>query len=1027
MASLKPNSDYFNPFPGLRPFTPDESDLFFGRDNESEEIARKLISNGFVAVLGPSGSGKSSLVQCGVFSKIRKISTGDKTSWRTLPLRPGNDPFSNLADLLLSEFGQDKKDQDQRNEIISILKNQPDGINEALNILKIKSGEKLLLFVDQYEELLRLGALGSEFNLLAERFVNLLVNTARIRNGKTFIVMALRSDLLAECARYKGLTQLVNSSNFLIPRMTRENFREIIVGPIKYAGAAIDPDLVEKILNDIEDQPDQLPVLQHALMRTWARWQELDDPGRPINLSDYLAVGTMTDAVSKHGDEIYERLDPGEKIICEKLFKAITGKSQENKGIRRPLDLHSIRASLHFSYDDLIKVIEAFRAPSISFLTPRSDIPVDDASVIDLSHESLINLWTRLKAWVDEEAESAGMYLRLSEYSALYQQGKAGLLKQPELQLALGWREKQKPDILWAKRYNPAFERAMVYLRTSEKEYLEAEERKSRLQRWRLKRTRIISSILAGVAIVTALLLLFAVLGKLNSDARRKDAERQKQEAAAQKALAEEYAAIVLKKSFESDSAAEAARTNEIRVRRLLESSENQRLMAERKAAEAGRLSTITSKQFDSVLQARMASDLDLKVAMEQKNETLRLRMISLARSMALRSLSMDDQKELKALLSYQAYLFNRKNNGAENDPDIYTGLYNTARLYGNRYINSFAGHTGAVRKIAFIPGSKEFFTAGEDGRVLKWNLERPDQSMQILYSDTEIIDVIAVSPDANWLACGSRNAHIRMLPVNGNYAPYDLNGHTGSIKSLVFSYDGKSLYSAALDGKVLKWDLTARTSTDLTTNITGITSIDISAGGEYIAGINTDGRAFIWNPERNREHFRIESQGKIIKSLKFKPDKPVLAVGYDDGNIELWDITAGKRVSEIKAHSSEITDIKFNSRLSQMATAGTDGTLKLWNTDNLSGIPISFNDNSGLVITVEFSPDGLLLISGTDGSSDNLRSRPAYADLLAADMCNSLKRNFTAEEWIAYVGEDIEYEKTCSGLDYNIKIREVR
>lgn len=1027
MTSLKPNSDYFNPFPGLRPFTPDESDLFFGRDNESEEIARKLISNGFVAVLGPSGSGKSSLVQCGLFSRIRKISASEGIAWRTLHLSPGNDPFSNLADLLLSAAGQDKKDQDQKNEIISILKNEPDGINEALNILKIKSGEKLLLFVDQFEELLRLVTLGSGFDLLAERFVSLLVNTAGIRNGRTFIVLAMRSDLLAECARYKGLTQLVNSSNFLIPRMTRENFREAIVGPVKYAGATIDPDLVEKILDELEEQPDQLPVLQHALMRTWTRWQELDDPGRPINYSDYLAVGTITDAISKHGDEVYDRLDPHEKIICEKLFKTITGKSPENKGIRRPLDLQTIRASLQFSYEDLIKVIEAFRAPSISFLSPGFDIPIDETSVIDLSHESLINLWTRLKAWVDEEAESAGMYLRISEYSSLYQQGKAGLLKQPELQLALNWREKQKPDILWARRYNPAFERAMVYLRTSEKEYLEAEERKSRLQRWRIKRTRIISSILAGVAIVTALLLLFAVMGKLSSDARRKDAERQKQEASAQKTLAEEYAAIVLKKSVESDSAAEAARANEMRIRKLLESSENQRLMAERKASEAGRLSAITSKQFDSVLHARMASDLDLKVAMEQKNETLRLRMISLAKSMALRSLRMEDQKELQALLSYQAYLFNRKNNGFPNDPDIYTGLYNTARIYGNRYMNSFAGHTGAVRKIAFIPGRKEFFTAGDDGRVLKWNLDKPEQSMQILYSDTEIIDVIAVSPDANWLACGGRDARIRMLPVSGNYSPFDLKGHTGGIKSLVFSYDGKSLYSAALDGKVLKWDLTARTYTDLTTNVTGITSIDLSAGGEYIAGINTDGGALVWKPDRNSDHFRIESPGKIIKTLRFKPDNPFLAVGYDDGNIEFWDITTGKRISEVKAHSSEITDIKFNSRLAQMATAGTDGTLKLWDTDNLSGIPVCFNDNNGLVITVEFSPDGQLLISGTDGSSDNLRSIPAYADLLAADMCSSIKRNFTTEEWIAYVGKDVEYEKTCSGLDYNIRIREVR
>lgn len=1027
MASLIQDNDFFNPFPGLRPFTEDESNLFFGRDKEVGEIAAKLTNNGFVAVLGPSGSGKSSMVQCGLFHRIKRLSAGKDSDWRTISIKPGTDPFGNLADALLSETGKSIKDQDLRNEIISTLKNDPESIYEALDILKLKSGEKLLLFVDQFEEIFRLSTLGSGFDLSAERFVNLLVNTANLNKGRIYIVLAMRSDLLAECTRFKGLTQIVNGSNFLVPGMSRENFREAIEGPVKYAGASIDPGLVEILLDEVEGQPEQLPVLQHALMRTWTRWQELDDPGRPLSHSDYLAVGTMTDAISKHGDEIYDKLDTREKIICEKLFKTITGKSADNKGIRRPVNLQTIKTSLQFPSDELIKVIEAFRAPSISFLIPRYDVPLDDASVIDLSHESLINHWTRLRAWVEDEAESARMYLRLSEYAALYQQGKAGLMKQPELQLALDWRKKQKPDILWARRYDPAFERAIVFLRTSEKEYLEAEERKARIHRWKLKRTRIISSILAGVALLTALLLVLAVMGKLSSDARRRDAEKQKQEVSVQKSLAEEYAAIVLKRSVEADSVAEAARKSEMRIKELLENSEKQRLLAERKASEADRLNFITSRQFDSILHSRMASDLDLKVALEQKNETIRLRMISLAKSMALRSLQTEGRQDIQALLSYQAYLFNKKNNGAENDPDIYAGLYHTAKFTGNRFLGNFAGHTDAVKKIAFIPGRKEFFTTGEDGRVLRWNLDRPDQSMQVLYSDTEIIDVIAVSPDANWLACGGRDARIRMLPVEGNYLPYDLKGHTGSIKSLVFSYDGKSLYSAALDGKVLKWDLTARTYTDLSANVAGITSIDLSAGGEYLAGLNTDGGALVWKPERNNERFRIESPGRIIRSLKFKPDNPVLAVGYDDGKIEMWDITSGKCISEIKAHTSDITDIKFNSRLSQMATASTDGTLKLWDANNLSGLPVSFNDNNGLVITIEFSPDGQLLISGTDGSSDNLRSRPAYADLLAADMCSSIKRNFTPDEWIAYVGRDIEYEKTCSGLDYNIKIREVR
>ena len=161
-------------------------------------------------------------------------------------------------------------------------------------------------------------------------------------------------------------------------------------------------------------------------------------------------------------------------------------------------------------------------------LTPHYSVALNDDSIIDLSHESLIYLWGRLRKWVDEEYSSVQMYLRLSEASAMYQQGKTGLLKQPDLQLAINWREDNKPTLWWAQKYNPAFERAMVYLRTSEKDFLELEERTIRHHRWRLKRIKIVSSILGGIAILAALTMIAAFASKFSSDNRRKMAEQRK-------------------------------------------------------------------------------------------------------------------------------------------------------------------------------------------------------------------------------------------------------------------------------------------------------------------------------------------------------------------------------------------------------------------------------------------------------------------------------------------------------------------
>ena len=140
-------------------------------------------------------------------------------------------------------------------------------------------------------------------------------------------------------------------------------------------------------------------------------------------------------------NEIYEELSARGKKICEVMFKAITEKSPGNRGLRNPTSITVLKYVAGCTSDELIEVIEKFRHSSRCFITPLPDVPLTDDTIIDLSQEILIKLWDRLQEWVDEEAASAQMYLRLSEASAMYQQGKTGLLKPPDLQLAINWRE----------------------------------------------------------------------------------------------------------------------------------------------------------------------------------------------------------------------------------------------------------------------------------------------------------------------------------------------------------------------------------------------------------------------------------------------------------------------------------------------------------------------------------------------------------------------------------------------------------
>jgi len=1006
-----------NPFPGLRPFTPEESELFFGREKESDEVFSKLLRNRFVTVTGASGSGKSSLVYCGILPRIKEMGRKEFSPWRIIIFRPGNDPFESLAHAIHENIAETGLKEVPVETLLSDLHRESDGISIALKKHIIRGYEKVLLVVDQFEELFRYRTsdTGGTYGTETGEFVENLVNAVSLSDSRVYTIVTMRADFMGECAYYQGLTQLINTSNFLIPRMERENYRQVIEGPVKYAGASIDKSFVETLLDDIDEHSDQLPVLQHALMRTWNHWLELKDPERPLGYADYDSVGTMRNAMARHADEAFGELDNRGREICRRMFRALTEKGSDNRGIRRPTVFSTLKSIIDCSSAELAEVIEKFRQPSRSFLTPRYGLPLNEDSVIDLSHESLIRLWSRLTAWVDEEASSIQMYLKLAESSSLYQHGKTGLMRTPDLQLAINWRDREKPTLKWARRYDPAFERAMVFLRTSEKEYLDEEERKLKIQRSKMKRTRIMTIFFGGATIIALGLMISAFIQKVSADRQKALEETKRILAEKEKIKADSTASVAFMKLQESDSGAVIARRNAEEA-------------LKQKAFIQSRLSAAESFA-DSAQSAVIEASLMAASATEQKDEAVRLRMLSVGKSLSLRSLQLDGNKDLQTLLAYQAYLFNKKNGGSDNDADIYSGLYNITRQYAIGY-KTFNGHEGEIKSIAFHPDGKEFFTSGSDGKVLKWTLSGDNRNFSEIYSGEKVIEILAVNPDASWLAAGETNSSVHMIPLSGEGVKYKLSAHTDRINSLNFSSDGNFLYSASLDGRVLKWDLNEKTCTNVTPAGTGIIKVDVSSGGEYFAGINSENKIIVWNPENNHNYFVIETVRKKINVIRFLPDKSILAIGDPEGFVELWDVVLRERISFVKAHTSKVNDIQFSRVKEQMATAGADRSVRIFNIRNVSDLsepPVIITDNEGSVITIQFSPDGQSIISGTDKGKNNLVSRLTHSDFMVRDICSLVTRNMTQDEWNLYVGRDIPFEKTCTDSEIKIRIREVK
>ena len=465
----------FNPFPGLRPFEAEEDHLFFGREKEIDELLRRLRSCHFLSVIGSSGSGKSSLVRSGLIPALYSgfmVKAG--SSWRVSRLRPGEDPIGHLAESLSTpDVLGTNEELGSSNRILleATLRRSSRGLVDAVHQARIPPHDNLLIVVDQFEELFRFRRSRQIVNSRDEAvaFVKLLLEASRQDGLPIYVVLTMRSDFMGDCMEFPGLPEAVNSGQYLVPRMTRDELRSAINGPVAVGGGEIAPRLVLRLLNDLGDDQDQLPVLQHALMRTWEHWQQNPQSGEAMDIPNYEAVGTLREALSMHAEEAYQETGTGRgQVIAEKIFKALTDTVSDQRGVRRPTSVHELAAVCEAPVSEIVQVIEIFRRHGRSFLMPPPAVELNERAIIDLSHESLMRCWTRLIAWAEEEKVSAGYYERLSQAASWFTQGLAGLWRNPELELGLQWKQKNQPTAAWAQRYDEHFDRAMQFLNRSQ-------------------------------------------------------------------------------------------------------------------------------------------------------------------------------------------------------------------------------------------------------------------------------------------------------------------------------------------------------------------------------------------------------------------------------------------------------------------------------------------------------------------------------------------------------------------------------
>jgi hypothetical protein len=500
------------PFPGLRPFAFADHPFFFGRGDQIYATYRLLDRSRFIAVVGASGSGKSSLVRAGLLPLLHEETETGGRRWKCFELHPGDSPITSLTDSLA---GAPPRQNDEietaiyaarRERIAYDFRQSSFGLIEALAEVKDIEGQSILLLVDQFEELFRFSSSDQNANRdvaddvrrreEAAHFVQILLEASRSQDPKIHVLITMRSDFIGDCARFHGLPEAVSATQFLVPSLTRDQREEVIRKPIEKTRATIDAALVERLLNDSSDEFD-LPVLQHCLMRLWeeaglaAAGTELSaaplhvgSPAGPaaaaatrhLRIEHYEEIGRIARALSLHADAILASL-PGRELAVEQTFRALSDIDKDGRATRRALSFERLVEETGIPEDQLRQVVDRFRGEDCSFLVPApsSEATLAAGTRIDVGHESLLRRWERMSSpraaeiggqadakrsgWLAAEEADGRTYRALLALIDSAPSGSRVMLPLDQVELRAKWWNSRKRTEAWAERYGGGLDR----------------------------------------------------------------------------------------------------------------------------------------------------------------------------------------------------------------------------------------------------------------------------------------------------------------------------------------------------------------------------------------------------------------------------------------------------------------------------------------------------------------------------------------------------------------------------------------
>ena len=823
------------PYRGLEFFDVAHADFFFGREQLVSQLLAKLrpapgYTNRFLAIIGPSGSGKSSLARAGVIAALQQDELQGSANWPVVICRPGNDPLRNLAVALNNApgFGQDLS---ATRQMIDEFRENPKLLDLAVQMACPTDDPdwRLVLLVDQFEEIFTLCQDEAE----RRSFLENLLYAATVTDGKMVLLLTMRADFYGKCAAYPTLAKTVSNHQALVGPMTAVELRRAIEKPAHQTGCTFEPGLVTMLIYDVEDQSGGLPLLQYALMEMWTLQER-----RRLTRAAYESIGRVGGALEQRGEMVFATFNEPEQEICRRIFLRLTQPGEGTEDTKRQASLNELLpAGGDFSVIE--HVIQRLAGDEARLITTKLNEEADGQQVIEVAHEALIRNWSRLQNWLEENREDRHIQRRLAQAakewvqhdlddSYLYRGARLTAVEQWSQIHAdhLNALEKTFLEISLDEREREAAEQEAFRQRELEQTQALAQSISQRLQE-QVQATKRLRWLVAALTVVFFVAVGAAILA-LN---RQQIAKQREVEAQAAQQVAE--------------AETQARATAQAQAEQKQIEAETQARIASSRALASAAISSLATDPELSLLLALEAVSTTYSVDGGVTSEAEQTLHRALQTSRVRRTLA--GHTDWVVNVTYSPDGTRLATAGLDNSAGVWT-------TESNQMILNVI-HDNWIWDAAFSPDGNRLATASEDKTAKVWGIPSgsnteldSDQARLTLTGHTQAVLSVAFRPDGLRLATASRDRTVKLWDAATGEELLTFEGHTGSVEKVVFSPDGARLATASRDKTARLWDAaTGETLLTLTGHTDWVWSVAFNPEGTRLVTTSQDETVKIW------------------------------------------------------------------------------------------------------------------------------------------------------------------------------------